>query len=190
MDQRKLQILGAIVEDYVDTREPVGSKSLLERHDLGVSAATVRNDMSVLEDEGLIEYRRVEGVPVDEMPGVYGTADIVVDQFGAADYGVAACEAMAAGRVVVSHIAQNVRDHVRRETSLDLPIVQADPETLRDVIVRLVEDRVEGRAAAAAGPAFVEAAHDGRLSAEVLSRWFDETNGSAVPLSGPSSSTK
>lgn len=54
MDERKLSILGAIVEDYVATREPVGSKSLLERHDLGVSAATVRNDMSVLEDEGLI----------------------------------------------------------------------------------------------------------------------------------------
>lgn len=54
MDERKLTILGAIVEDYVATREPVGSKSLLERHELGVSAATVRNDMSVLEDEGLI----------------------------------------------------------------------------------------------------------------------------------------
>jgi hypothetical protein len=54
MDERKLQILGAIVEDYVATREPVGSKSLLDKHDLGVSAATVRNDMSVLEEEGLI----------------------------------------------------------------------------------------------------------------------------------------
>lgn len=54
MDERKLSILGAIVEDYVATREPVGSKSLLERHELGVSAATVRNDMSVLEEEGLI----------------------------------------------------------------------------------------------------------------------------------------
>lgn len=53
-EARKLEILGAIVEDYVATREPVGSKSLLERHDLGVSAATVRGDMSVLEDEGLI----------------------------------------------------------------------------------------------------------------------------------------
>lgn len=53
-DTRKQKILGAIVEDYVSTREPVGSKSLLERHELGVSAATVRNDMSALEDEGLI----------------------------------------------------------------------------------------------------------------------------------------
>jgi heat-inducible transcriptional repressor len=53
-DERRLAILRAIVKDYVDTSEPVGSKALLERHQLGVSAATVRNDMAVLEEEGLI----------------------------------------------------------------------------------------------------------------------------------------
>ena len=68
MDDRKLQILGAIVEDYVSTREPVGSKSLLERHELGVSAATVRNDMSVLEEEGLIHQPHTSAgrVPTDK----------------------------------------------------------------------------------------------------------------------------
>lgn len=53
-DERRLQVLRAIVQDYVRTSEPVGSKALLERHQLGVSAATVRNDMSQLEEEGLI----------------------------------------------------------------------------------------------------------------------------------------
>lgn len=53
-DERRLEVLRAIVQDYVATSEPVGSKSLLERHHLGVSAATVRNDMAVLEEEGLI----------------------------------------------------------------------------------------------------------------------------------------
>lgn len=146
--------------------------------------------LSDLDARGLIEYRRVEGVPVDDMPGVYGTADIVVDQFGAADYGVAACEALAAGRVVVSHVAPGVRDHIRRETDLDLPIVQADPETLRDVIVRLVEDREEGRATAVAGRAFVETVHDGRFAADVLSHWFARTSQSPVPRSGPDHHTK
>src|SRR5690606_5722153 len=51
---RRLQVLRAIVQDYVRTSEPVGSRALLERHQLGVSAATVRNDMAVLEEEGLI----------------------------------------------------------------------------------------------------------------------------------------
>lgn len=53
-EDRRLQVLRAIVQDYVATSEPVGSKALLERHQLGVSAATVRNDMAALEEDGLI----------------------------------------------------------------------------------------------------------------------------------------
>ena len=53
-DERRLEVLRAIVQDYVATSEPVGSKALLERHQLGVSAATIRNDMAALEDAGLI----------------------------------------------------------------------------------------------------------------------------------------
>lgn len=54
VEDRKLAVLRAIVEDYVSTQEPVGSKALVERHQLGVSPATVRNDMAALEDEGFI----------------------------------------------------------------------------------------------------------------------------------------
>jgi heat-inducible transcriptional repressor len=54
LDDRKLAVLRAIVEDFVQTSEPVGSKALAEKHSLGVSPATIRNDMAALEDEGLI----------------------------------------------------------------------------------------------------------------------------------------
>lgn len=54
MDDRKLDVLRAIVEDYVATREPVGSKALAERHNFGVSSATLRNDMAALEEEGYL----------------------------------------------------------------------------------------------------------------------------------------
>jgi heat-inducible transcriptional repressor len=54
LEDRRLAVLRAIVEDYVSTREPVGSKALVERHALGVSSATIRNDMAVLEEEGFI----------------------------------------------------------------------------------------------------------------------------------------
>ena len=53
-DDRRFQVLRAIVADFVSTKEPIGSKSLVERHNLGVSSATVRNDMAVLEAEGYI----------------------------------------------------------------------------------------------------------------------------------------
>src|SRR5271166_2439160 len=53
-DDRRLEVLRAIVADFVSTREPIGSKSLVDRHNLGVSSATIRNDMAVLEAEGYI----------------------------------------------------------------------------------------------------------------------------------------
>lgn len=67
LDDRKLEVLRAIVEDYVATQEPVGSKALVERHALGVSSATVRNDMAVLEDEGYIRQPHTSAgrVPTD-----------------------------------------------------------------------------------------------------------------------------
>jgi len=52
--ERRMEILRAIVEDYVATHEPVGSKVLAARHGLSISPATIRNEMAALEDEGLI----------------------------------------------------------------------------------------------------------------------------------------
>jgi len=54
MSSRRLEILRAIVDEYVATQEPVGSKSIADRHGLGISPATIRNEMAVLEEEGLI----------------------------------------------------------------------------------------------------------------------------------------
>ena len=67
-DERRLAVLRAIVEDYVSTQEPVGSKALVERHGLGVSPATVRNDMAALEEEGLITQPHTSAgrVPTDK----------------------------------------------------------------------------------------------------------------------------
>jgi heat-inducible transcriptional repressor len=68
LDSRKLQVLRAIVEDYVATREPVASKTLVDRYRLGVSSATVRNDMAVLEDEGYITQPHTSAgrIPTDQ----------------------------------------------------------------------------------------------------------------------------
>jgi heat-inducible transcriptional repressor len=67
-DERRVAVLRAIVEDYVATQEPVGSKALVERHGLGVSPATVRNDMAALEEEGLITQPHTSAgrIPTDK----------------------------------------------------------------------------------------------------------------------------
>ena len=67
-EDRRLEVLRAIVEDYVATQEPVGSRALVERHQLGVSPATIRNDMAALEDEGYIAQPHTSAgrVPTDK----------------------------------------------------------------------------------------------------------------------------
>ncbi|GAA4343794.1 heat-inducible transcriptional repressor HrcA [Actinomadura luteofluorescens] len=83
LDDRKLAVLRAIVEDYVSTNEPVGSKALADRHNLGVSPATIRNDMAVLEEQGyrlstikplsIAERRAIETF----LSGAYDLDDVV-----------------------------------------------------------------------------------------------------------------
>ncbi|WP_199422086.1 heat-inducible transcriptional repressor HrcA [Actinotalea solisilvae] len=67
-EDRRLDVLRAIVEDYVHTHEPVGSRVLVERHNLGVSPATIRNDMAALEDAGYIAQPHTSAgrVPTDK----------------------------------------------------------------------------------------------------------------------------
>ncbi len=68
LEDRRLDVLRAIVQDFVSTNEPVGSKALAERHSLGVSPATIRNDMAALEDEGYITQPHTSAgrVPTDK----------------------------------------------------------------------------------------------------------------------------
>ena len=68
ISERPLEVLKAIVSDYIQSREPVGSKSLVERHAFGVSAATIRNDMAILEEEELIAAPHTSSgrVPTDK----------------------------------------------------------------------------------------------------------------------------
>ena len=55
IDDRKLQILRAVIQDYISTGEPVGSRTIAKKYNLGVSSATIRNEMADLEDMGFLE---------------------------------------------------------------------------------------------------------------------------------------
>jgi heat-inducible transcriptional repressor len=67
-EERRLAVLRAIVADFVATSEPVGSKAIVDRHQLGVSSATIRNDMAALEDEGYITQPHTSAgrIPTDK----------------------------------------------------------------------------------------------------------------------------
>ena len=126
---------------------------------------------------GRAAYRLVTGASSVEMPGLYASTDIVLDQFRLGSYGVAACEAMAAGRVVVGHVLPNVRQRVLERTGLSLPIIEATPDTLGQVIAGILDHPEEAQRIAARGPAFVSAVHSGSASARVLvGEWIEATS--------------
>lgn len=128
----------------------------------------VETAIAPLVSEGLVEYRRVEGVTHEAMVDLVKEADVVLDQFALGLYGVAACEAMMAGRLVVSHVTDEVRNHVSEATGATPPIYEAPANELEGVLREVLADRDRFREFAAAGPEFVKDVHDGRRSAAVL----------------------
>lgn len=125
-----------------------------------------------LHNEGMIEYRSIRGIPHEQMPDLVRAADIVVDQMRGGPYGVAACEAMAAGRVVVSHVRDEVRDRTESASGLELPIVEAVPDNLEEVIRQVIAFPRKSQEIAGRGAAFVRHWHDGKRSGRVLAEWL------------------
>lgn len=128
--QRGLEVLRAIVQDYVATHEPVGSRSIVERHAFGVSAATIRNDMAQLEDEELITAPHTSSgrVPTDK-----------------------------GYRVFVNHLAQVRPLSTPQRTAIESFL--AAPSDLDDLMARTVRvlTQLTGQVALAQYPSFARA---------------------------------
>ncbi|WP_194422095.1 glycosyltransferase [Microbacterium abyssi] len=133
---------------------------------------SIDEQLVALEADGHIVYRRLEGIPARQMPDVYRSADIVLDQFRLGDYGVAACEALAAGRVVIGHVSSENRSRVRDLTGHELPIVESRFADVGETIMSVLGDREAHVEAARRGPAFVSAVHDGAASAAALASFL------------------
>ena len=67
LSDRRRRVLNALIEEYISTAAPVSSKAIVGRHDLGVSSATVRNELYVLEEDGYVVSPHVSSgrIPTD-----------------------------------------------------------------------------------------------------------------------------
>lgn len=128
----------------------------------------IEDTLKKLDAAGLIELELVRGVRSEDMPALYARTDVYLDQFRLGSYGVAACEAMAAGCAVLGHVNSVVRDHVQRASGRRLPIIETTPDTLSSVLVELAEHRDTLDQASTEGVAFVSEVHDGRRSSATL----------------------
>ncbi|WP_325471353.1 glycosyltransferase [Microbacterium sp.] len=118
--------------------------------------------------DGIIDYQRIIKVPASEMPGRYAQADVVLDQFALGIYSTTSIEAMAAGRLVLAHLHDQVRDHIREITGREAPVVEATPDTIGDILRDVAAHPDRYREIAQRGPEYVAAVHDGALASRVL----------------------
>ncbi|WP_151523547.1 glycosyltransferase [Serinicoccus kebangsaanensis] len=135
--------------------------------------AVIERVLEGMQAAGLVEYRRLAGVPHEQMASFVGAADVVVDQVVLGNPGVLLAETMAAGRVAVAHLGPAVRERMSR-ADRDLggegvvPVVEADPETLESALLDVLADRAGHAELAARGPDWARRHHDGRRAAAVL----------------------
>lgn len=129
----------------------------------------IRGAMAALDERGLIDYREITGVPSEDMPRHVAEADIVIDGIRNGQYGVASLEAMLARRVAVAHVWDSVRKEMATTTGMDLPVVEANPETIGRVVESLVSDPDLRRELGERGREYVLNAHSQAAAARVLS---------------------
>jgi hypothetical protein len=117
-----------------------------------------------LHKQGAIEYIRVEKVPHAELRSMVLDCDILVDQILTGSYGVAAVEAMSAGRLVVGLVAHDVRALLPEQP----PIVDVQDGSLEEVFSAILSDPKTYAAQAIRGPEYARRWHDGTEAARVL----------------------
>lgn len=125
-----------------------------------------------LHNQGLIEFVRPGTITSGEAVEYIKDCDIVADQFTLGIYGVLAVEALAAGKIVVSHVSDAVRERVMTWTGLELPVVEAQVSTLAQVLQGLIADPQRMRVLQEQGAHFASEVHDGRRSARVLAQFL------------------
>lgn len=128
----------------------------------------IGREMRRLDQAGAITYVEASNVPYEHMPRLIEQADIVVNQVGIGSYGALALESMLAGRPVVTQVWDSVRDHILSETGHAVPIVEANADTVFDVVQDLAADPEARMDLARRSREFADAVHDSSRVAGLL----------------------
>lgn len=126
-----------------------------------------------LEAAGVLEYVAPEGVRHEQMPDIVKSVDVVIDQILTGSYGVAATEAMAAGRLVIGGVDRQVRSMIDG----DVPILDSNTAELEHLLRDICQQPARYEAQASAGVEYVRRIHSGKRSAEALRSFLSTTAG-------------
>lgn len=120
------------------------------------------------------EFVLVQGKSHEEAKAIYQQADLVLDELLIGSYGILAMEAMSMGKPVITYI----NEHIRETYPADLPIVSANPNTVKDVLLKLLKDWELRQELGKQGRAYVQKYHD----VNVIASQFADLYRKIIPL--------
>jgi heat-inducible transcriptional repressor len=129
LNDRKFKILHAIVNDYIETAEPIGSRTIAKKYGLGISSATIRNEMSDLEDMGLISQLHTSSGRVPSEKGYRFYVDSMMQSRA-----LTSDEALFLQRMIIENISQ--AEYMMRETAKALARLTNYPAIVSEPYVK------------------------------------------------------
>ena len=142
LSERKRAILQAIIEDYIQTAEPVGSRNIAKNHDLGLSAATIRNEMADLEEMGYLDKPHTSAGRIPSEMGYRFYVDSLMHRYSLTMEEIASLQSSMDRKYsqlenVVSEISDIISKATNYPAIVELPVAQTS--RLRSVKMMLIE---------------------------------------------------
>ncbi|MGN1012466.1 MAG: heat-inducible transcriptional repressor HrcA [Clostridia bacterium] len=142
LDERKKKILSSVVEDYIESAEPVGSKTLVEKYHLNYSSATIRNDMKILEEEGYLEQPHVSAGRIPSTKGYRYYVDNLMKEKKLSMVDIDYINSTINGFGDVDDIIEQVADVVSKVLSAPTVITKNNTDTIENIKVVKISDNL------------------------------------------------
>ena len=142
LDERKKKILSSVVEDYIESAEPVGSKTLVEKYHLDYSSATIRNDMKELEEEGYLEQPHVSAGRIPSTKGYRYYVDNLMKERKLSMVDIDYINNTLSGYGDVDDIFEQVADVVSKVLSTPTVITRNNSDTIEKIKVVKISDNL------------------------------------------------
>ena len=142
LDERKKKILSSVVEDYIESAEPVGSKTLVEKYHLDYSSATIRNDMKILEKEGYLEQPHVSAGRIPSTKGYRYYVDNLMKEKRLSMVDIDYINSTINGFGDVDDIFEQVADVVSKILSTPTVITRNNTDTIENIKVVKISEKL------------------------------------------------
>ena len=142
LDERKKKILSSVVEDYIESAEPVGSKTLVEKYHLDYSSATIRNEMKRLEEEGYLEQPHVSAGRIPSTKGYRYYVDNLMKERKLSMVDINYINSTITGFGDIDDIFEQVADVVSKVLSTPTVITKNNTDTIEKIKVVKISDNL------------------------------------------------